>query len=315
MLEFRSAAFSVNTKKTYASHLKSYLNFCDSIDVKPVPASSDTIAQYAAFLARTHRPSSVRQYLNIIRILHIDAGLPNPLSDSWIIKSTLKGIDRCLGTSVKRKKPIDPSLLIRIFGHLDPQSVLDTMFYAAALTMFFGTLRRSNLMPLSLNEFSPDKQFVREDFHDSGQHITVKVRWSKTIQFRERSYHILLPCLQRDHPLCPCKAIRNAFDLVKLPKDCPAFVSDSKGSPLTASVFARHFRKLLSQCGIHDPSYSSHSFRRGSACWALQCGIPGEIVQQLGDWKSSAYKDYLDDLPHSNKEEYTRLFAERLPSS
>jgi hypothetical protein len=146
--EYRCAAFSQNTRKTYSSHLKAYLAFCNKVGAKPVPASPGFIAQYAAYLARSHRPSSVKQYLNIIRILHLDAGLDNPMAESWIVKSTLKGIERCLGKTVNRKKPVDPYLLLKLHDRLDFTRILDVMFYAAALTMFFGTLHRSNLMPV-----------------------------------------------------------------------------------------------------------------------------------------------------------------------
>ena len=73
--------------------------------VPPVPANEKTIAMYAAYLARRLRPASVRQYLNIVRVMHLEAGLSNPLKDSWFISSTLKGIDRVKGTAVNRKKP------------------------------------------------------------------------------------------------------------------------------------------------------------------------------------------------------------------
>ena len=80
----------------------------------PVPANEKTIAMYAAYLARRLRPASVRQYLNIVRAMHLEAGLSNPLKDSWFTSSTLKGIDRVKGTAVNRKNPITPDILLRI---------------------------------------------------------------------------------------------------------------------------------------------------------------------------------------------------------
>ncbi|CAC5393969.1 unnamed protein product [Mytilus coruscus] len=49
-----------------------------------------------------------------------------------------------------------------------------------------------------------------------------------------------------------------------------------------------HFR------GINSSQYSGHSFRRGGASFALECGLPGEVIQAHGDWRSDAYKAYLD---------------------
>ena len=80
----------------------------------PVSANEKTIAMYAAYLARRLRPASVRQYLNIVGVMHLEAGLSNPSKDSWFISSTLKGIHRVKGTAVNRKSPITPDILLRI---------------------------------------------------------------------------------------------------------------------------------------------------------------------------------------------------------
>ena len=39
--------------------------------------------------------------------------------------------------------------------------------------------------------------------------------------------------------------------------------------------------------------FSTHIFRRGGATFAFQSGIPSELIQLQGDWKSDAYKKYL----------------------
>ena len=78
----------------------------------------------------------------------------------------------------------------------------------------------------------------------------------------------------------------------------PAFIyKDSKGHFhwLTKSLFINTFRTLASDAGDPDPAaFSGHSFRRGGASWAFNNGVPGELVQAMGDWKSDAYKVYLE---------------------
>lgn len=49
--------------------------------------------------------------------------------------------------------------------------------------------------------------------------------------------------------------------------------------------------------GAHVSSavrYTGHSFRRGGATYAFRSGVPGELIQVMGDWKSDAYKRYFD---------------------
>ena len=68
----------------------------------PVPADSNTISLYAAFLARSLKFSSINNYLSVIALLHKEFGLPNPLTDNWVFKSLLTGIKRVKGNLVQQ---------------------------------------------------------------------------------------------------------------------------------------------------------------------------------------------------------------------
>ena len=46
--------------------------------------------------------------------------------------------------------------------------------------------------------------------------------------------------------------------------------------------------------GIDSSKYSGHSFRRGGASFALECGVPVDLIQSQGDWRSNAYQSYID---------------------
>ena len=37
-----------------------------------------------------------------------------------------------------------------------------------------------------------------------------------------------------------------------------------------------------------------YRFRRGAASFAFRSGVPGELIQNFGDWASDAYKTYLE---------------------
>jgi hypothetical protein len=75
---------------------------------EPVPVKEQTVCQYAAYLACRLKYQSIKQYLNIIRILHKEAGFPNPLDNNWILETTLQGIAKYKGKEIKRKLPITP---------------------------------------------------------------------------------------------------------------------------------------------------------------------------------------------------------------
>ena len=136
---FRASAFSENTKKTYRSQVRSYLRFCELMDMSPAPISKETASLYAAHLAKRLLPVSIRQYMNVVRLIHLESGFPNPCEDNWFLKSTLAGIERIKGNPVNRKAPVSPELLVRLYGLLDFSHIFDSMFWAAAVVMFFCT--------------------------------------------------------------------------------------------------------------------------------------------------------------------------------
>ena len=65
-------------------------------------------------------------------------------------------------------------------------------------------------------------------------------------------------------------------------------------------------RKALSRDGFKPKDYAGHSFRIGALTTAAACGVPVEIIQTLGHWKSQAYQLYVrvpsDQLSSINKQ-------------
>ena len=95
---------------------------------------------YAAYLARRLRSASVRRYLNIVRVMHPEAGLSNPLKDSWFISSTLKDIDRAKGTAVNRNSPMTPDILLRIINGSGPAYLSELLHvYTPSHTLRFSS--------------------------------------------------------------------------------------------------------------------------------------------------------------------------------
>ncbi len=79
--------------------------------------------------------------------------------------------------------------------------------------------------------------------------------------------------------------------LVKVGNNSPAFVIP-KGSgviPVTYSQFQNFLRVLILNLGLNPNSFSSHSFRCGSATFAFQSGIPANLIQAQRDWTSETY--------------------------
>ena len=194
-----------STKQTYTTHQNAYLRFCTFMGYPPLPASSQHICQYAAFLAR---------YLNIIGLMHKEFGLQNPLMDDWYLASLLKGIKRSIGQPPSQKKPITIHMLVRMHACLNLNSSFDSSFWAICLMAFFGLFRKAHLLTRTMTAFEPSRQFIKSDFTFHAWGAMVHVRWSKTIQFRECSIRLPLPRIPGSI-LCPVAAILHAFSFTQ----------------------------------------------------------------------------------------------------
>lgn len=310
---YKSQTFASSTKRTYKSQLDSYLVFCEAFGYCAIPASTGTLCRYAAMLARSLRFTSIKQYLNVVRILHRDWDLPNPLADNFQLSCTLRGIRRALGDSVSRKLPINPQHLLAILSYSDMSNRLHVNIWAAALVMFFAMLRRGNLLPVSASKFNPMLQITRKDIVFTSHGLIVTVRGSKTIQFQQRQLQIPIPRIPGS-VLCPAQAVYRAFKFnVPVTDTGPAFVSVNKpATALTSKEFITHVHKALRVGGLDPSVISGHSFRRGGASWAYQCGISVDTIRIIGDWKSNAYTKYIIPSDHSLKQAMS-CFSTSLP--
>jgi hypothetical protein len=294
--KFKSSTFAVSTQRAYRTHRDSYLAFCKYMGYTPVPATSEVLCRYVALRARSLKCLSVKQYLNIVRLLHLEWGLENPLLNNFALQCVLKGLRRAAGDVTVQKLPITPELLIQLLSCLDLSSSVDACVWGAGLLMFFGLLRRGNVLVNSAATFDSSKHLRRGDikFHSLG--LTAVIRSSKTVQFQER--HIWVPLTRLcDSPLCPVLAIYNALSLVKSAHpDGPAFMINTPRGlrPLTCRMFVHRVQECLHSLGLDAHRYAGHSYRRGGASFAYKIGLPVETVRQLGDWKSNAYMSYID---------------------
>jgi hypothetical protein len=134
---FKRSAFAVSTQKTYRSQLKCYLQFCLDHRCLPLPCSQDTLICYTTFLAKKMLPTSIANYLNVVRILHVESGFSNPLSDNYELSMLKRGINRLKGVPPKQKEPITLEVLLKLYTVIDLSLPSDISFWAICLLFFF----------------------------------------------------------------------------------------------------------------------------------------------------------------------------------
>ena len=266
------------------------------IKIPPVPLSSVNLCRYAAYLGRSHKFASIQQYLNVIRILHLEMGVQNPLKDNWMLRSVMQGIKRGKGAEQSFKLPLSINDLQKFREYLSPHLQEDSRLWAVILCCFFGLLRIGNVTVRSKASLSTQPFLRRSDFHICNKGSLLHVRVSKTIQNKERVLEVPLPFLS-GNALCPTSAVVKFLALTKgLPSDWPLFaLKDKKGQMivLTQATVRRQVDNLVSRCGLPSCKYGTHSLRRGGATWLMLSGVPLSMIKCIGDWKSDAVERYM----------------------
>ena len=238
-------------------------------------------------------PSSVRNYLSGVRVMHILLGLPFPHTEDFLLKLELRGIARLDPHVPLRATPVTPSVLLLFRRSMNDDS-LHHAVWACSLFLFFTMARLGSILPKA-GSTPLNTILTRNRVNFSKEGLVVTLLHTKTIQFGRRRLHI--PLIKNDSTLCPVHAYEHALLHTGASQDGPAFVFLEKGRVrwLTSAIFVDTFRKVLKTGGLdHSQDFTGHSFRRGGATWAFQVGIPGELIQICGDWVSDAYKQYLE---------------------
>jgi hypothetical protein len=100
--EFIRASKAASTLRGYQSGWRDFIGWCQGHSACALPASPETVASYIAECASRLKVGSIQRRLNAIAEAHKAAGLESP-THSGMVRNTLKGIRRTLGTSPAQK--------------------------------------------------------------------------------------------------------------------------------------------------------------------------------------------------------------------
>jgi hypothetical protein len=296
---FKSFAFASSTKKAYRTHMITFLRFCIYYGVAPVPVEQSTMACYVAHLARTMAPSSINIYLNIIRIMHEESGLVNPLKENYEVMMIKRGVNRVKGCPPKQKAPVTVDILIDLFQGLDLSKNSEKAFHCALLVGFFGFLRKASLFPAGVG-VPVGKRLSRQDVtHLDLESFVLQCHHSKTIQFGQRVHEIPYSVCS-DIRMCPVFAMLSHLGSSCLLPSAPLFNYVERGVEhfYTHGEFVARLKVSIKVTGRDPRTISCHSLRRGGATLSFACGISGEQIKLRGDWASDCYQQYVVVSPN-----------------
>ncbi|XP_070571119.1 uncharacterized protein [Ptychodera flava] len=291
----QKAAFRPGTQKNLKTQLDTYLRFCYKMQRTPFPTCGETLSAFACFLSQTFKSSkSVRNYVSGICTWSKLLGHHSLNLYNIDLRLTLQGLDKSMIALPHPRQPILPQHLLSMHQLIDLNDSKDATIWACITIAFFTFLRKSNMVPLSTNKFSPLEHLTRGNFQFCSQGLLVSTTWSKTRQKHDFKHTIPL-ALRPNCAVCPVLAYCNMLKLIPAPPSSPAFVLRHHGAlrPLTQTQLTSRFQVLITKIGLNPLDYSFHSLRRGGATTASLAGVSDSLIRLQGDWRSMVYKDYI----------------------
>lgn len=295
MATWKSHSLAKSTKTNYQCHARIFLKFCSEVGCTPVPVTSANLCRFAAYLGRSRSFTTVQEYLNVVRIIHIEHGYANPLQENFQIQSVLRGIKRSKGNVPHYKLAISPDDLSNMCKLLNMGVLEDVQLWCALLLCFFGLLRVSAVCVKKKSSWDTSHVLCRRDLSVTPTGCIIEQKHSKTNQFSERTHPVILPYI-RDHTLCPTSALLKFLGRAgQVPPDAPLLARRCTTglAAFTEDTMRRRLHTLLSRLGLHAAEYGTHSLRRGGATWLMSCGVPLHTIKSLGDWRSDCVQKYL----------------------
>jgi integrase len=274
-----SASLSERTKRGYQNDIAHFQAWGASI-----PASPETVATYLAGLSSSHKTATIIRRVTALSKAHDAIGAANP-TKSELVRATMRGIKRTIGTASKEAKPILRDDLFQMLAHMG-SSAKDTRDKALLLLGFAGAFRRSELVNLDV----ADIEHVRHG-------IVVTLRFSKTDQ-EGRGRKIGIPFGRTKW--CPVKQLSEWLKFANIEVG-PLFrgisrhgvVADLRLSGEAVCIIVKH---RAGAAGFDPCGYSGHSLRAGLATSAAMAGVSAwKIRAQTGHASDAMLARYIRD--------------------
>ena len=269
--ELLAAATSENTRRTYRSAVRHYLQWGGVL-----PADPTMVVRYLMAHLDQHNPRTLSLRLTALSQWHTQQGFSDPAADITVRK-TMSGISRLHGSPKKKAKALPLEDLIKIVIHLKASGTLKAKRDSALLQIaFFGGFRRSEISQLEVNQVKKE-----------AQGITITLHRSKTDQSGEG---IVRAIPYGNEDCCPSNALQEWMSAAEITSG-PLFRKINRWGHISErAINPASVNTILADCaemaGLHYvPELSSHSLRRGMATSAYRAGADFREIKRQGGWR------------------------------
>jgi site-specific recombinase XerD len=282
---YAQASKAPNTMRAYRADWADFASWCLAEGVSVLPVSPADLCRYLAALADAGaKASTIQRRLSAISQAHQAAGHTPPPSADWLVRMTMSGIRRTLGTATAQKAPIVTAEMRRLLGFV-PDSAAGLRDRALLLLGFAGGMRRSELVALDVDDLVEVEDGLR-----------VTIRRSKT-DVVPAGREVGIP--RGQHPeTCPVRAVaawRGAAFIISGPIFRPVNRHDQvQPGRLTAQAVALVVQRACRRAGLPPERYAGHSLRAGLATAAALGGAPERaIMAQTGHRSVAMVRRYI----------------------
>jgi site-specific recombinase XerD len=247
------------TRRAYGSDFRIFQAWCAARSVAPLPATPETVAAFLAYeVDRGISASTIGRRVAAIRYAHKLAGLAVP-TDSEVVKATVRGIRRSLGTAPRKKTPATAERVIPMaLGTGNGVKALRDR--ALLLLGFAGAFRRSELVALDC-----------EDVEETAAGLKITIRRSKTDQDGAGQTIAIV----RGSVACPVAALKAWREAAGITEG-GLFLSVRKGGKvgtrLSAQSVADIVKAAAESVGLDPKAFAGHSLRAGFVTSAAKRG-------------------------------------------
>ena len=280
-----------NTRRVQAFQVHRFLRFAHELGLQPLPAEESTLCLWVARLAESVKPNTIKAYLDSIRSVHVDLGIPWAGSSRRIARMLAGAARECSGGArVPPRIAITAEIVSRACLLLT--SSFDHLLLKAVMwTATAGLFRIGEIAPLAADS---DRLLLFSDISASllPQSFSITLRHSKTDRFGP------------SHPISisspsACRAMSSylqaRFSSTTAHTSSSPLFALSDGSPLLRPTLIASMKKLLNCLGIDASQYRAISFRAGGASSLAARGVDVLSIKRAGRWRSSAFERYIDE--------------------
>lgn len=263
------------TRRAYRGDWEVFTVWCEERGIEPLPALPEAVATFLSSQAKAGlKASTLARRAAAIRYAHAIAG-HEPPTNAEVVKATMRGIRRSLGTAKTQKAPATSDRVLDMVGHV-PEGLKGLRDRALLLLGFAGAFRRSELVALTV-----------ADLEEVAEGLRVHVRKSKTDQ--EGSGQVIP--IVRGSKACPVEAVASWLEAAGI-EEGPVFRSVTKGGKVSEKALTPHSVGLIvkhyaQRAGYNGSDFGGHSLRAGFATSAVVNGASLFRVMDVTRHKST----------------------------